>query len=129
MRELVDLKFYFTRIIHTETSCGNKQFINVDEIRHNERFVNVLMMILFLWDLPQKDTLLYERMGCWGDKEAIQKSLELFLDMNPELKKEIKNDAYDSIYFFDIGIVGAIADSRFKSPAYTRTHGIRALVY
>ena len=84
--ELVDMKFQFTNLLYTKTTWGkegyNCQYLNLEPVKHNPEFVKQVIALQSIWD--SRDYIQLAKLGRRMDNDAIENSVQLFYERNPE---------------------------------------------
>lgn len=133
VEELVEMKYETTKLLYSRTygntSILNKQYLNMEPVKHNAEFIKQLVTILSLWGYATN--LSFERTTLKHVyKDAINASVQKFYNEYPEEGEEPDGRLVkgEEIRFVTL-MWGKSTDNRATSNAYTETKIIEALIY
>lgn len=130
--ELVDMEFKFTNLLYTETTWGNPgyncQYLNLEPIKHNPEFVKQIIALQSIWD--SRDCFQLVKLGRRMDNDAIEKSVQLFYEKNPEMgiAPDYSIVTSEEIRFFDISICNWVLNNGGINMR-TETRKLKVLIY
>lgn len=98
--ELVQCEVRVSRILYTHTSHGNVHYANIGAVEHNEKFIELLQMILATWGKP----LSLNGAFLLNDIEykSIENSILRFLTTKPEYIEQMRQREQKTIVFADL---------------------------